>query len=325
VELTINFVWIGPKPLGWLERFLIYAWRRWNCEVVLYAHRGPNRQHGPESLGLPDGVCRIIDLPGILAQDDESGGMGMDDVEFAEPIRDVLQGWCTKPLLPWDEGGQTQIYNMVDLTKSYIAATRRGVVLDLKIGPSPHLKTYVDAGVFENHFISYERAGIVENQCMGSMRLESDFRLEYAKRIKSRLVPTPVDRAKMKAQPYDAWFNEITSGHSTACVFGKKTLKYLEIASGGRAEHLKRYQIANASVVGIAGEQFYGPLRIFKRSDDQTNKGGAKTTLLDQVKMRDLTFREINTAEGAGKIDINAPGMPPFQALLALLNSSRAT
>jgi hypothetical protein len=325
VKLTINFVWVGAKQLGWLERFLIYAWRRWNCEVYLFSYRGPDVQHGPESLGLPDGVCRLIDLPDILAQDDNSYGMGMDDVEYTAPLRQVLRSWCTERILPWDSGGQTQIYNMVDLTKSYLAATRTGMVIDLKIGPSSHLSRYIEAGVFENHFVSFERAGITENQCMGSMRLASDFRLEYARHVMGWLFQDRCAVGTMQAKPHDRWFNEITGGHNRACVFGKRKLNFLDISTNGKAVHSSKYRISNADVDGVSGEKSYGPLRNFKSASDQTNKSGSvKTALIDQVKMRDLTFREINAAENAGKINIDAPGMPTIGPLLALLERTRA-
>jgi hypothetical protein len=325
MDLTINFVWIGPKRLGWLELFMIYSWRLWGCDVVLYAHSGPgNDNHSAESLGLPPNICAVVDLPTLIARDERSNGVGMEDVEQAEPMRRVMASWYANPIRAWGQGGQEQIFNMVDLSKSYVAATRRGIVLDMKIGPSPHLKKYVDKKVFENHFVSYYRAGTIENQCMGSMCPDNSLRREYGKRFVRWAVPSRAEESdKMKA-PFDIWFGNITSAHINSCTLGQKSsLKFLDIGMQGRADHVKLYQLANATVEGIAGESFYGPLRIFKKESDQTNKSGGNTSEEERVALRDLAFRELAQASMQDEIDVTAKGMPPVADMLELLDRTK--
>ncbi|NVB43165.1 hypothetical protein G6O69_35405 [Pseudenhygromyxa sp. WMMC2535] len=280
MDLTINFVWIGPRGLGWLEKFMVYSWRNWECTVNLFTHRtGSDSPHDSESLGLPDDFCNIYDLPELLADDEQA--VGAD-------TRAVLTTWYEKDLPGWNEGGKERVYNMVDLSKSYIGMSRVGIVIDIKVAPSPHIEKYVDSKVFANNFITYKRAKVVENQCMGSMMpLEQDNdRERYGKGFESALFTKSaahgtLNPLTMKDTIDKAWFPVATDAHKKAC--GSKTKfattgdlhglrgKWFDIGPYGKNRHKLELLIADADFKGIDGDD-YGPFRIFKREWDQTNK-----------------------------------------------------
>jgi hypothetical protein len=113
-------------------------------------------------------------------------------------------------------------------------------------------------------------------------------------------------------------------------MFGKRIHKLLDIGVQGKMDHINKYALAGATVVGIAGEEFYGPLRIFKRESDQTNKSGAKTTDEDRIDIQRVAFLELAQASSlvpgdGGDVDIYAAGMSPISDMLQLLSLTRPT
>jgi catechol-2,3-dioxygenase len=110
-----------------------------------------------------------------------------------------------------------------------------------------------------------------------------------------------------------------------SCSLGNKVkIKYLDIGVVGKTDHQNTYALYDADVEGVAGEQYYGPLRIFKKAGDQSNASAAdRTTEAEQKAMRDLTFRELAQASiGDGPVDVTAQGMPPISDLLALMKKT---
>lgn len=297
MNLSVNFVWIGPGGLGWLEKLIIYSWRAWGCEVNLFTHRtGTNDGHDEGSLGLEPNSCNIYDLPTIMGED--------EDLSMGSKTRAVLTVWFTKNPPAWNSGGREQIFNMVDLSKSYIGMTRVGIVFDMKVGPSPHVKKYVDSKVFHECFVTYKRARVVENQCMGSMmKLDKDnAREKYGKGFESALFTKSVahgdlNPSSMGISIAKKWFPVATDSHKKAC--GNKSKfattgdlaglrgRWFDIGPYGKARHARDLHIADAKFEGIDGED-YGPIRIFKREWDQTNKSSNSTPTTD--KDRDRMF-----------------------------------
>lgn len=320
MNLTINFVWIGDKRLGWLECFVIYAWRLWGCEVNIFTHY-PNsdRTHDHESLGLPPNVVNVFDLPTVVAHGERLPG-----------TREVLGVWFHTHMPEWNEGGQRLTFNMADLCKSYLAATTRGIVMDLKIGPSPHIKRYVDSGIFSSTFIGCRRVGTIENQLMGSMSDDDTQRTTYGIGFETALFQKNMV-TDLTGNPFGEWFPQATAAHNRAMGAGKFALAqglkgaWFDIGKYGRNAHGETLRIFDAHFEGIAREEDFGAVRIFKREDDQSNKfGGVRTTDDDREKMQSLTFRELaQHSTISGPIDVEAPGMPPVEDMLSLLRLTR--
>jgi hypothetical protein len=319
MNLIINFVWVGPKALGWLELFMIYTWRMYNCEVNLYTHRGRDSIHDESSLGLPPNICNVFDLQTVLHTDGQSIKLRMTEFEV---IREVLNSWFGREILDWELGGKEQIFNMVDLTKSYIASTCRGVVLDLKIAPTLHLGKYVEANAFEDYFVSYVRKGTMENQCMGSMNESSELRRKYGTRFIKWLLPSQDEVMEFQRDYNTALFGKITSAHIKSLALGWKK-DFMDIGKNGKKQHKDQLYISNADCIGIANEKSYGPLRIFKRESDQTNSNPSeRTTPQEVIKAYRLTISEIATASLGSLVNVTEIGMPPINDLLELLRRS---
>lgn len=320
MNLTINFVWVGQKKLGWLECFMIYAWRLWGCSVNVFTHY-PNsdKTHDHESLGLPPHVVEVHDLPSLI-----------EDGETLPKVREVLAAWFDTRMPAWSEGGQLLTFNTVDLCKSFLAATQRGIVMDLKIGPSPHIKRYVDTGIFGASFIGCKRVGTIENQLMGSMNEDDADRATYGEGFETALFAKRIV-SEVKGSPFGEWFPQATAAHNRAMGAGKFSLpeglrgSWFDIGKYGKKAHGTRLNIHDADFVGIAKEEDFGPVRIFKREDDQTNKfGGKRTSEEERVEARMLTIRELADHSGiSGPIDVTADGMPPVEDMLALLALTR--
>ena len=327
MDLTINFVWIGPGGLGWVEKFMIYSWREWKCAVNLFTHRtGSKAVHDLESLGLPEGLCTIYDLPTIMANDaQEPGGK----------TRAVLATWYTKVIPEWKSGGKEQVFNMVDLTKSYIAMTRVGVVFDIKVAPSVHIEKYVNSGVFSKYFVSYKRANVLENQCMGTMMdlASGNAREKYGKGFESAMFTKSsahgeLNPLAMKDNIGKSWFPVATDAHKKAC--GGRTKfgitgdmnglrsAWFDIGPYGASIHKSELLIADAGFTGIDGAD-YGPIRIFKREWDQTNKQGNQTPTTDgdRDKMFVETMKELAMTGMGGSL--------PADLKLKLLSPSIST
>jgi hypothetical protein len=182
-------------------------------------------------------------------------------------------------------------YNMVDITKSYVASTQRGIVLDLKIGPSEHVNRCEAAGIFDKHFVSFGRGastlnGLPENQCLGTMQAENTLRAIYAKRFDQALAAFngAVERGKT---PNDKHFDFLTGLHGKGWVALKRAA--LDVANQQQMEALGLF---NMPVQEIADEMSYGPFRVFKRKADQTNTSMASTSPQEQVELCEYTCRQ---------------------------------
>jgi len=247
--------------------------------------------------------------------------------------RDVLAAWFNTEMRAWNAGGQQLTFNMADLCKSYIAATTQGIVMDLKIGPSPHIKKYVDSGIFSTAFIGCKRAGTIENQCMGSMSVDDTKRTRYGNGFELALFSKDRFPSTLKNSPYTEWFPQATAAHNRA--MGQNNnfalpqgLKgdWFDIGNNGKAKHESQLGIMGATFEGILeDEKCYGPIRIFKREDDQTNKSDKfRTTDEQRLKMQELTFSELAQASvKEGGIDVTAEGMPPITDMLELLSLTK--
>ena len=174
----------------------------------------------PANLGITADEARIENLRDKLGADQSSVDAGESDTPRAATgdVRDLLTTWIKA--IPHDSmPSKEHIYNMVDMTKSYVGATQRGIVLDLKVGPSEHLQAYADS--FDDHFVSYSRGGKatagVENQSMGTMQESNALRQIYAQRFNANV---KVNMADLAAKPNDKWFDNITSYHGRAFLMG---------------------------------------------------------------------------------------------------------
>lgn len=324
MKLTVQFVWIGQGKLRWLEFFVVYAWRMWGCNVRIFTHYpGEDTVHSAETLGLPDGIAEVLDLPTWMTGNDA----------VPDKTAEVLTSWYERRVPAWNNGGQAFTYNMVDLTKSSIAGTEVGLVMDMKIGPTAHLKTYFDAGAFHDYFNGYKRAGTIENQCMGSMAGDHELRHTYMGGFDKALFATNgVSKLEMIEKPTAEWFGKATAAHTRA--MGSKSpyslkegLKgnWLDLSENGKAKHGELLGILGATFEGIEGRESFGPLRNFKREDDQTNKAsGQATTDEERLKMQRDTFRELASASlEEDAVDVTAPDMPSIKSMLELLRLSK--
>ncbi|MCE9672207.1 hypothetical protein LY474_30820 [Myxococcus stipitatus] len=278
----INYIWLGERSLGALELFNVYSWKLVGCDVAIYTfHWGNGRAHDAQSLGLSqdDGVD-VHDMHAIL-EADASVNDGDDPRKICADMREVLSSWYSRV---WSSGldgaedkRQDQIFNMVDLTKSYIGATRLGIVLDFKVGPSPHLGLYSEA--FTQKFISYTRgslmvggaSGAPENQCIGTMHAEGTIRRDYAKLFSAKF-KLGVDDFKtgFNLKKYDLF----TTYHARSFMQLKKDALNVTLKGPDGLPMSPMYDVEE-----IADEKGHGPFRVFKRAGDQTNQsGGVKTT-----------------------------------------------
>lgn len=262
MPLMINHVWFGPNAMGPLEQFNIYSWRALGATVTIYAHQwNSTNTHSESTLGVKD--VEVVNLRTLLDADDT------DKTAIMPNARALLKAWIAAAgtAAPGGDG----VYNMVDLTKSYIAGTQRGIVLDLKVGPSAHVAAYESA--FSTKFISYTRGGntageMPENQCIGTMEtLPGAVRGKYAASFETNLTRS---LAGLQAEPTKKWFDLITGFHSRAA---KMAAKYLDVATKAPSGAA----VGTEYVVKEIGDDNHGPFRIFKRASDQSNKGGLKT------------------------------------------------
>lgn len=297
MNLAINFVWIGTGKLGWLECFIIYSWKVLGCEVNLFtSYNEAGKTFDAEALGLPEGLVNVHDLPTIIAEG-----------ESMPKTRVVLKAWFTETKkknmggLFSGDARRTFTFNIVDLCKSFLAATRKGVVMDLKIGPSPHIKKYVDSGIFESTFVGCKRVSTVENQLMGSMSDDDTKRTAYGEGFEHFLFSGGVTPDKMKTQKTEKWFSNATLAHGRAMgsSMTPKGLKggWFDIGKYGKARHAKDLGISGTDFVGIAEEEEAGAVRVFKREADQTNKSGnTPTTDEERLEVQRVALSELPEA-----------------------------
>ena len=149
--LIINNVWIGDGKLGPLDRFNLYSWRALGHTVNIFAHRFDGKVPTAGDLGLESGDAVIINLTTMFGQDD-SAASETPAGSFGS-ARAILKTWLSHTRSEDEDTKKVHLFNMIDLTKSYIGGTRRGIVLDMKVGPSVHLEDY--AKVFHEKMISY--------------------------------------------------------------------------------------------------------------------------------------------------------------------------
>lgn len=292
MALQINCIWLGTSKLRPLDLFNVYSWRALGHDVTIYAYHF-NGSHDLESLGLIEGAATVVDLPKLVeynnrlaTANDLEDAAYLDIIKNTENTRYVMDAWY-RAVNPHVQCTIDHIYNMADITKSYIAGTRRGIVLDLKIGPSEHVRRCEDAGIFRDYFISFKRGtstfgDLPENQCMGTMQEEDDLRGVYIKRFDLALSNQGghVQRAQT---PNMKQFDNLTGFHGKGWTEVRlKRKKTLDVTDKTKMTGLG---LVNMEVNEIAGEVNYGPFRVFKRKADQTNTNMASTSPGEQVEL----------------------------------------
>ena len=272
--LIINNVWLGDGKLGPLERFNLFSWRALGHSVNIFAHRFDGKEPTLAGLGLEEGDAEVISLSTVLNED--------RDAESDTPAgsfgtgRAILKSWLSHPRSENEDVRRVHTFNLVDLTKSYIGGTRRGIVLDMKVGPSLHLEDY--APVFFQKMISYTRGGQTlgpENQSVGTMQESDELRKRYAESFNKAL------RMTMKDQPEDTWFNLLTATHGRSYV---NTKKWLDTAAELPSGKVRPTTGSPYSVSEPGSSPGHGPFRVFKDATDQTNKDVKFKTKPSQVK-----------------------------------------
>jgi hypothetical protein len=259
MPLFINHVWFGNNALGALEKFNIYTWKSLGATVTIYAKHWTG-SHTADSLGVKD--VTVVNIGPLLDEDDQQLARTLPKT------RELLKAWLAAAgnAPPGGDG----IYNMVDVTKSYIGGTRRGIVLDLKVGPSSHVAAY--QACFDSKFVSYTRGGntagdMPENQCIGTMQAANTQRDKYANSFEANL---NMNFEGLRDKPNNKWFDLITGFHGRAY---KKT-SFIDVATkdpGGGA-------VGNEYEVQEIGDPSHGPFRVFKKASDQSNKSTGETT-----------------------------------------------
>lgn len=317
---TINYVWMGKGPLSPLERFNIYSWRCLGYSVAIYTfHFTPGEAFTFSSLGLSlgervqrtgpgyhdltvlhdDGLA-LHDMPTLLREDEyEDDGTGADPRRLCRDMRRLLStlyGVALDPLRGVNAVGldpetrRDQIFNIVDLTKSYLGATRRGLTMDFKVGPSPHLAAYEP--YFDTKFISYRRGnltapGTPENQCLGTNQALNTIRCKYATHFNKWVtgwsenprVVIPAASVGILETPRGKHYDKITITHAKffSSFQSKRDCLNVTLEAPDGSAIGERYTFK-----GIADEKGVGPFRVFKKASDQTNQdSGEKTTPRD--------------------------------------------
>ncbi|WP_299963888.1 hypothetical protein [uncultured Roseobacter sp.] len=275
-SMIINYVWLGNRKLGSLERFNLFSWRTLGHRVQVFALRFDGDPATAGSVGLDPGDADVIDLRQMLGVDKKETAEAKADSKDPRAIlrgaRGLMLSWIDQ--LAKDESEITFIYNLVDLVKSYIGASRRGIVLDLKIGPSEHLGKYAEA--FDTKFISFSRGGktgaSVENQSMGTMQEADDLRVKYAENLRNKYENKMYGDVlgPMEKNPRDKHFDKITGWHGRSFdQMRGDALNVSEYAPDGKKidPESKSYDVDEP------GGSSKGPFRVFKRADQQTNQG----------------------------------------------------
>lgn len=311
--MKINHVWYGDNALGPLELFNIYSWLALGHEVTIYAHKWDGSAHSAGSLKV-DGAVKIKDLTTILAGD-EKDEKGKGKGAAMPNTRALLQAWIaeTKGKKP---ANTDLIFNLVDVTKSYLGGTRQGIVLDLKAGPSLHLAAYKDA--IDKKFVSYTRGGntaLPENQCMGSMEAAGALRGQYAAFFEGEVTKS---LKGFKDEPNKQWFGLITVFHGKSWnAAGAKIDVAAQKPDGGKMGD-------SDFVVEEIGESGHGPFRVFKHKADQTNKSGSIKTKPDDVAAlaQKAYDKELKVAKGANagfltKAEAAMKALPGYKAPVA--------
>ncbi|MFT3765222.1 MAG: hypothetical protein QM820_06855 [Minicystis sp.] len=318
---TINYVWMGKGPLGPLEKFNIFSWRARGYDVAIYTfHFTRGRVFNHSNLGLNLGErerviahdrvslpiknpaergITIHDVPTILGEDrfvttDGDPRTKCPDMRnlmislFATAL-DAENGVEANGLDP--DARRDQIFNLVNLTKSYLGGTRRGLTMDFKIGPSPHLAAYEAS--FDTKFISFKRGSLIvgnapENQCMGTNQGANTIRNKYATHFNDwikdsvRTVGSAFKSVQevqigagqgMLAKPRGKHYDGITTTHMkffTQIRTKNDCLNVTEQAPDGR--YIGSDYTFRGIGEGTTQEKAKGPFRVFKKAGDQTNQ-----------------------------------------------------
>ncbi len=310
--MIVNHVFIGRGPAKASDLFNVLTWASLGATVNLYVSH-PDKQptaeqhsfaslfHLKQDLGngvvceypaehlfalytLVDGQARgvadrvkLISLPATLAEHEQA---------VPGPLKLPTLGWKTgilkflSSMSEWwpvgkkmDDAITERLFSVVDATKFYLAATKQGIVCDMKVGPTPFFPTH--EGTIGTKFISFQRgnagAAGFENQLSGSMcEGAAEPRLTYAKSGQ-----TTGDGFGSKTVTEAArYFEKITAAHGKA--MGALVTKSLGIDStqmGG-------------SVVPDPQSGWKGPVCVYKHPRDQSWAG---RTLSESEKSRAKT------------------------------------
>jgi hypothetical protein len=184
-----------------------------------------------------------------------------------------------------------QIFNIVDLTKSYLGATRRGLTMDFKVGPSPQLAEYEP--YFDTKFISFKRGNLVvgnapENQCLGTNQEANTIRCNYATHFNKWVTGWSDDRIEIPGAasgiletPRGKHYDKVTMAHAkffASFQYRRDCLNVtVQAPAGGAIGEGYKFR-------GIADERAQGPFRVFKKASDQTNQNSGEKTLPFDVK-----------------------------------------
>lgn len=295
MPLQINYVWFGNGALGGLEKFNIYSWRAMGATVTVYACKWDTSGHNASSLGVKD--VKVVDLYQYVKNDTNAN---------VPKTRELLTAWLDAAKDAPPARVNEHVFNVVDLAKSYICSTQVGIVMDLKVGPSPHLAAYQDC--LDKKFVSYTRGGqtatLPENQCMGTMA--TGVRDNYAKKLELTVTAKTKDLDPYpgyKSSPTESHFNQITSWHGKSANH-VKFVDTAQLGPDGAAPPKGKGGLSVYQVREIAGEMGHGPFRVFKRAKDQTNKpSSVPTTPADVLKLAtwvwENEFDKLLKADGA--------------------------
>ncbi|NTX17217.1 hypothetical protein HUA76_41225 [Myxococcus sp. CA056] len=209
-QKKINCVWIGNGLISCQSAFNILSWISCGWTVTIYKHPAPQGNAAVSAIFHED-ARSALESPKVTEETLSVVSL-TDALEAATTVmpttRALLRRWIG------DIGVGYTSYAIGDLTKSFIAGTRVGIVLDLKIGPSQWVHDY-PSKPFTETFISFSRTGAfdVENQCLGSLNLEVSN--EYGQIFD--LSASGLENATFDQQTNaEAVFGSITSKHQLA-------------------------------------------------------------------------------------------------------------
>lgn len=327
--VIVNYIWIGDAQIDAVGKFNVYAWRSLGHVVNIYNQRLDGTKPSAAGLGLEAGDANVIDLAdhlkGDLDMQEEEGSLGSK----MRGAHEVLTGWighAERQTARREKLTVEHRFNMVDMAKSYIGATQRGIVLDLKVGPSAHLEKFGES--FATKFISYGRGGKssaeVENQSMGTMQQLDHLRHIYADRFQMALADNwkmGFPKEQWIARPEERFFGTLTSIHGRAFMptakkgqFGPLGMNVSSaVPEGELAGNLK------VSEPSSAGQ---GPFRVMKSAQDQTwqlsgvgssksaTRPGEVRALAEEVVARELAGPRLKDEGMKLKADAAARAIP---------------
>jgi hypothetical protein len=312
--LIVNHAFIGRGPVKAADLFNILTWASLGATVNIYVanpdkrafeeqhtygslfnlrqdlSNGTSMRYNAEPLfatyrivdGHAQGVAdrvKLISLPATLANHDQ---------EVPAELRVLTSGWKTGILKflaaasvwwpsgkPMDGAILERVFTAVDATKFYLAATKQGLVCDMKVAPTPCFADYV--ATIGEKFISFQRgnagAAGFENQLSGSMcALAAAPRVTYAtegQAVGTGFGSKTVDEAAR-------YFERITAVHGVAMQrLVARKLGADSTTLGGR-------------VVSDPAAGWKGPVCVYKHPRDQSWAGRTLTELEKARAKRDI-------------------------------------